>query len=277
MKLTEQCLKDFATACQNAENEDTLRGMEAQAAKAYFDVFPQMILSDSPEFQFQGRNRRPPKDRCNALLSFYRFLTARLGLRKIDTFYRDAGAHSQTQKDLESGEKKAGRAYNQSLDARAEDDENNSRTLLDQQAHVDEHPSDFDATFVSYLALMLSLPERLKGKACNDARINYFRMFYTDFTTGFLRGEKNYLPCIKHERDVFYAMKLPFLDFFMEKKMLAKLLRMAGDKPVLQAVSSREKTGQMLTLPDGRKEPEYAFVHQYWQQILHIEVETTRL
>lgn len=49
---------------------DRLRGLEGVGANAYFDVFDQMILGDKETFFFHGRNRRPPLDAVNALLSF---------------------------------------------------------------------------------------------------------------------------------------------------------------------------------------------------------------
>ncbi|MDD2649306.1 MAG: type I-C CRISPR-associated endonuclease Cas1c [Eubacteriales bacterium] len=49
---------------------DTMRGIEGLAAKAYFSVFEQMVLREEKAFRFDGRNRRPPLDRVNALLSF---------------------------------------------------------------------------------------------------------------------------------------------------------------------------------------------------------------
>lgn len=53
-----------------ADSVDTLMGLEGIAAKAYFGAFNQMILRNEAAFQFDGRNRRPPMDRVNALLSF---------------------------------------------------------------------------------------------------------------------------------------------------------------------------------------------------------------
>ena len=53
-----------------AESSDTLRGIEGEAATTYFSVFNQMIISQCEDFPFNGRNRRPPKDKVNALLSF---------------------------------------------------------------------------------------------------------------------------------------------------------------------------------------------------------------
>ncbi len=49
---------------------DTLRGLEGAGATAYFSVFDQLILGDRSVFYFETRNRRPPVDPVNALLSF---------------------------------------------------------------------------------------------------------------------------------------------------------------------------------------------------------------
>ena len=51
-------------------NADELRGLEGDAAKAYFSVFQRLILRQQDGFTFHGRNRRPPKDQVNAMLSF---------------------------------------------------------------------------------------------------------------------------------------------------------------------------------------------------------------
>lgn len=49
---------------------DEVRGAEGDAAKAYFSVFDAMIRTNKDIFAFSGRNRRPPRDPINALLSF---------------------------------------------------------------------------------------------------------------------------------------------------------------------------------------------------------------
>jgi CRISPR-associated protein Cas1 len=49
---------------------DSLRGLEGTAATVYFAVFDDLILGDQKVFHFKGRNRRPPLDPVNALLSF---------------------------------------------------------------------------------------------------------------------------------------------------------------------------------------------------------------
>lgn len=49
---------------------DALRGVEGAAANLYFGCMDDMILGDKENFFFHGRNRRPPLDNMNALLSF---------------------------------------------------------------------------------------------------------------------------------------------------------------------------------------------------------------
>ena len=49
---------------------EALRGLEGVGAAAYFGVFDPMLLNRKEDFYFRGRNRRPPLDRVNAMLSF---------------------------------------------------------------------------------------------------------------------------------------------------------------------------------------------------------------
>lgn len=56
-----------ADKCRSLEE---LRGVEGEGASRYFSVFDQMILQQKKSFRFQGRNRRPPLDNVNAMLSF---------------------------------------------------------------------------------------------------------------------------------------------------------------------------------------------------------------
>jgi CRISPR-associated protein Cas1 len=49
---------------------DRVRGFEGEAANVYFGAFDHLIVSQKEDFQFRGRNRRPPLDYVNCLLSF---------------------------------------------------------------------------------------------------------------------------------------------------------------------------------------------------------------
>jgi len=52
----------------SAGSTDIIRGLEGAAARIFFSTFPFLIRNDT--FHFSGRNRRPPLDPVNALLSF---------------------------------------------------------------------------------------------------------------------------------------------------------------------------------------------------------------
>ena len=70
-------LSRCADAARRAPDLGTLLGIEGAAARAYFQSFTEMLREDGRvAFDLDGRNRRPPKDPMNALLSFlYSMLT----------------------------------------------------------------------------------------------------------------------------------------------------------------------------------------------------------
>jgi CRISPR-associated protein Cas1 len=61
---------------EQSENLDQLRGYEGEAASQYFSVFDDLILQQKDSFYFHGRNKRPPLDNVNAMLSFVYTLLA---------------------------------------------------------------------------------------------------------------------------------------------------------------------------------------------------------
>ncbi len=62
-----------------ADSIESLMGLEGIAAKAYFGAFNHTILRGESAFRFDGRSRRPPMDRVNALMSFaYSLLTGEI-------------------------------------------------------------------------------------------------------------------------------------------------------------------------------------------------------
>lgn len=58
------------------KDKDALRGVEGDAANAYFQILNRLIIHQKESFSIQGRNRRPPKDPTNAMLSFVYTLLA---------------------------------------------------------------------------------------------------------------------------------------------------------------------------------------------------------
>lgn len=73
-----------------AEGLDSLRGLEGEAAAAYFGVLDELILSQKVDFIFDGRNRRPPQDNVNAMLSFAYTLLANDCAAALETVGLDA-------------------------------------------------------------------------------------------------------------------------------------------------------------------------------------------
>lgn len=55
---------------------ERLRGLEGEAGAAYFGCFNELLVAQKDEFAISGRNRRPPTDPMNALLSYLYTLLA---------------------------------------------------------------------------------------------------------------------------------------------------------------------------------------------------------
>jgi len=76
--LTE--LAELGRRAGKALSSEELLGIEGRAARVYFELFPRLLKGRAAEeltFQFAGRNRRPPTDPVNALLSYAYSLLAK--------------------------------------------------------------------------------------------------------------------------------------------------------------------------------------------------------
>lgn len=63
-------LKNSLRLVQGATTLEELRGYEGEAASRYFFIMDDLILQQKEEFYFHTRNKRPPLDNVNAMLSF---------------------------------------------------------------------------------------------------------------------------------------------------------------------------------------------------------------
>jgi CRISPR-associated protein Cas1 len=70
-------LDQLAYKAERAESLESLLGLEGTAARTYFGEFSRMLKAKvEPPFELEGRNRRPPRDPVNAMLSLaYSLLT----------------------------------------------------------------------------------------------------------------------------------------------------------------------------------------------------------
>ena len=78
-------MKNSLKAVQECCSMETLRGIEGDAASLYFSVFDELILQQKDDFFFRGRNRRPPLDKVNALLSFAYTLLTQMNVSALET------------------------------------------------------------------------------------------------------------------------------------------------------------------------------------------------
>ncbi|ASS67076.1 MULTISPECIES: type I-C CRISPR-associated endonuclease Cas1c [unclassified Paenibacillus] len=70
LKRVSSSLIETMGLVRRVEDLEVLRGLEGSAAVQYNSVFDQLILQQKEDFFFHGRNKRPPLDNVNALLSF---------------------------------------------------------------------------------------------------------------------------------------------------------------------------------------------------------------
>lgn len=76
VKVAVTSLMHSIDSLERCKSLDGLRGVEGDGAHTYFSVFDNLILTNKEEFCFAVRNKRPPLDNVNALLSFiYTLLT----------------------------------------------------------------------------------------------------------------------------------------------------------------------------------------------------------
>ncbi len=69
-------LVNAASRLEHAGSIESARGIEGDCARLYFSIFDNLIVAQKDCFRFRGRNKRPPLDNVNALLSFvYTLLT----------------------------------------------------------------------------------------------------------------------------------------------------------------------------------------------------------
>jgi CRISPR-associated protein Cas1 len=70
LSLEVEHLASVLTRLRDETDIAVIRGLEGEAARAYFGVFGRMVSADRASFSPNGRTRRPPRDRVNAVLSF---------------------------------------------------------------------------------------------------------------------------------------------------------------------------------------------------------------
>lgn len=78
-------MKDMIRRVETASSVDSVRGIEGEAANAYFSRFDSLIMNQKEHFTFDERIKRPPTDYVNALLSFIYTLLAHECISALET------------------------------------------------------------------------------------------------------------------------------------------------------------------------------------------------
>jgi len=76
VKAASAAIDRLIDSVPTAQSCDAIRGIEGLAAAEYFSAFDHFIVDQKEDFFFKDRNRRPPLDPVNALLSFIYTLLA---------------------------------------------------------------------------------------------------------------------------------------------------------------------------------------------------------
>lgn len=249
-------------ALPEAGNEAARKSLETQLFTAIFslvsgaggaankrvDALGEFWLKDWPKF-----------DPALSPISYY--VKRRLGLRSADMRDADLGMR----KRKVDGEER--RIANSSLDALVDGDGSDGTRPFDiPDAHGEEAFGDIalDERGYECLALMLNLPARLRGRANNPEKINYYRLFFTDGAVRYIREEQG-TAFFAHERELLDAMKLPFMDFFLvrqcrsihsifesPKKPYGELVEGRPMEPVAQPLP-QDAYGSYLARVEGRR------------------------
>jgi len=84
-------LMETLKALETVTTLDGIRGLEGEAARNYFKVFDSLIFNQKDDFFLKERNRRPPLDNMNALLSFLYTLLVHDVTSALETVGLDTG------------------------------------------------------------------------------------------------------------------------------------------------------------------------------------------
>lgn len=71
VKTSIEHIRKLLSPLNRTDNPDSLRGFEGSIGAGYFKALPHLVSDEAGDaMKPDGRNRRPPRDRCNALLSY---------------------------------------------------------------------------------------------------------------------------------------------------------------------------------------------------------------
>lgn len=201
---------------------------------AYYKLFPKQRDAWGLFFEMDWSKYDPKQG------DLYGFMNYRLKKRMEDLDKQDSDGVWMEEVDAVTGKTRRVKMGHDSLNKPV--GENGSTTLEETifgGSDVDDSELLIDERVLELMTLMLNLKDRLSSKASNPAKINYYRLFFTDGVVDAIhrQGTKTFA-C--RERDLFRAMKEIFLNYFMKSpcSCVEDVLR-TGLKPYGQMVEGR--------------------------------------
>lgn len=193
--------------------------------------------------------------------SLENYVRARLPLRRQDDEKKERGWYKGTATDPKTGKKiinpkteKPKRIWKdpKEKDMRTEGGEwiNPIEILPDSAVHKLDERFFLDETACQLLTLMLQMEINLQGKRGNSVRFRYFRMFFTNDVVNIVHTDGAPDPFLRRERDLFEAIYVCFLDYFMHApcRSVVEILH-TRLKPYGELVENREMEETPLPLP----------------------------
>lgn len=148
--------------------------------------------------------------------TLYNFMKVRLGFRASDMHSKDYAIRKKERKNPQPGDLKTEYIREISLDTPQENENVAIPVWLE---YICPLPAEYDLEYneriAELIALILSLPQVLKGRANTSERVTYFKMFFTDDMVEAIHTYGVTSGYINHERDLFESINISFLDFFM--------------------------------------------------------------
>ncbi len=199
---------------QGPENEAARKKLQNDIFCAVYELYPRQEDAINQVF-VQDWQRYDP--RLGTLSGFF---ARRIPMRGKDLASADRGERLLTETDPATGEKKRRRkrVFEQEPDTRENAPETPGRNAWVNAPDNEDTPEEslgLDASACALISVILDLSSLLEGRSNNPQRRRYFRMFFTDGISAYLH--KSPVPDIftRRERDLFDALYLPFLDFFL--------------------------------------------------------------
>ena len=184
---------------------ELFRNVRAKDGSPLTDALTNFFRFDWPKFDAK----------CGSLSSFAK---VRLQYRLKDDNLKDFDGTWATRTSDRTGRETMVKQRHVSMDAPMGEDSEETigsqipgRTPTDEEVH---RRVEMDDKLLDLLSQMLNMNEHLTGRARNRTKENYYRLFFTDNAVLALQTG-----CagvyLQHERDLFTAMKLTFLDYLL--------------------------------------------------------------